>query len=79
MMIFYCLNWYHSFGTKYKLESHEKICENKDFCNVIAPSEGTKILEFNQFQKPDKEPFIIYKDRLQNTPLFVKKNLKINI
>ena len=26
------------------------------------PSEGTKTLEFNQYQKPDKEPFIIYAD-----------------
>ena len=28
---FYCLNFLHSFGTKDKLESHEKACENKDF------------------------------------------------
>ena len=26
------------------------------------PSEGTKILEFNQYQKYDKAPFIIYAD-----------------
>ena len=26
------------------------------------PSEGTKILEFNQYQKSDKAPFIIYVD-----------------
>ena len=26
------------------------------------PSEDTKILEFNQYQKPDKVPFIIYAD-----------------
>ena len=26
------------------------------------PSENTKILEFNQYQKPDKAPFIIYAD-----------------
>ena len=25
-------------------------------------SEGTKILEFNQYQKSDKAPFIIYAD-----------------
>ena len=45
-----------------KLESHRKVCENKDFCNVIMPSEDTKILELNQYQKSDKEPFIIYAD-----------------
>ena len=26
------------------------------------PSEDTKILEFNQYQKPDKAPFITYAD-----------------
>ena len=26
------------------------------------PSENTKILEFNQYQKSDKAPFIIYAD-----------------
>ena len=26
------------------------------------PSEGTKILEFNQYKKSDKAPFIIYAD-----------------
>ena len=30
-----------------KLESHKKVSENKDFCNVIMPSKDTKILEFN--------------------------------
>ena len=40
--------------------SKKKVCENKDFCNVVMPSEDSKILEFNQYQKSDKEPFIIY-------------------
>ena len=35
---------------------------NKGFCNVILPSESTKILEFNQYQKSDKVQFIIYAD-----------------
>ena len=59
---FYCLNCLHSFRTKSKLESHEKVCENKDFCNVIMHAEDTKILEFNQYQKSDKASFIIYAD-----------------
>ena len=45
---------------KKKLQSHKKVCENKDFCNVIMPSEDTKILEFNQYQKSDKGPLILY-------------------
>ena len=59
---FYCLNCPHSFATEKKIESHKKVCQNKDFCNVIMPSEDTKILEFNQYQKSDKAAFIIYGD-----------------
>ena len=40
----------------------KKVCENKDFCDVLVHSEVTKILEFNQYQKSSKEPFIIYGD-----------------
>ena len=59
---FYCLNCLHSFRTKTKLESHNKVCENKDFCNVIMPFEDTKKLEFKQYQKSDKASLIIYAD-----------------
>ena len=41
---------------------HKRICENKDFRNVNIPSEDTNILEFNQYQKSDKAPFIICAD-----------------
>ena len=47
---------------KKKLESHKKVCENKDFCNIMMPSEDTKIFEFNQYQKSDKAPLTIYPD-----------------
>ena len=47
---YYCLNCLHSFRTKNKLESHIKVYENKDFCNVVMPSENTKTLEFNQYR-----------------------------
>ena len=59
---FYCLNGLHSFATIKKLKSHKKVCENKDFCNVKMPFEDSKILKFNQYQKSDKAPFIIYAD-----------------
>ena len=35
---FYCLNYPHSFAIEKKLESHKKVCENTEFCNVIIPS-----------------------------------------
>ena len=58
----YCLNCLHSFATENKYASHKKVCENKDFCNTVKPSEDTTILEFNQYQKSDKAPLIIYAD-----------------
>ena len=59
---FYGVNCFHSLRTKSKLELHKKVCENKDFCNIVMPFESTKILEFNQYKKPDKAQFIIYAD-----------------
>ena len=50
------------FCKRKKRESHKKVCENKDFFNVPMPSEDTNILEFNQYQKSDKAPVIIYGD-----------------
>ena len=56
------MNCLRSFRTKKKLESHKKVCEKRELCKVIMLSENTKILEFNQNQKLDKAPFIIYVD-----------------
>ena len=36
---FYCLNWFYSFRTENKLESHKKVCENKDFWDIVMSSE----------------------------------------
>ena len=41
---------------------HKRVCGNKNFSKIIIPSEDTKIFEFNQYQKSDKAPFIIYAD-----------------
>ena len=60
---FYCLNCLHSLATGNKRESQENVFEKKkDFCNTVMPSEDTKILEFNQYQKSDEASFIIYSD-----------------
>ena len=45
-----------------KLESYKKVCENQVFCKVNMPSGESKILEFNQYQKSNIEPFVIYED-----------------
>ena len=59
---FYCLNYLHSFRTENKLKSHEKVCKNKDFCGILMPSQKENILQFNQYIKSDKIPYIIYAD-----------------
>ena len=56
----YCLNFLHSFASENKSEFYKNVYENKYFCNVIVPSEDTKILEFNLYQQSDKLPFVIY-------------------
>ena len=50
------------FATENKLELHKQVCENKNFCSIRISSKDTKILKFNQYQKSDKAPFIIYGD-----------------
>ena len=59
---FYSLNCLHAFATQIKRQSHEAVCKNKDFCNVVMPSKDTKRSEFNQYQTSDKAAFVIYAD-----------------
>ena len=62
---FYCLSCFHSYRTKNKLESHKKICENRNYCNVEMPNECNKIIKYNQGEKSIKSPFIIYECLLE--------------
>ena len=59
---FYCLNCFHSYRTKNKLEEHKKICENFDYCHVEMPTKDNNIIKYNQGEKSIKLPFIIYAD-----------------
>ena len=56
---FYCLNCLHSFAIESKPKSHEIICENKDFCGIVLPTQMNNILELNQCMKSDKMAYII--------------------
>ena len=38
------------------------MCENKDFCGIVIPSEKDNVLEFNQYVKSNKITHIIYAD-----------------
>ena len=59
---FYCLNCFHPYRTKSKLESHKKICENHDYCHVEMPTKDNNIIKYNHGEKSMKVPFIIYAD-----------------
>ena len=53
----------------------------KIFCNVVIPFGCTKLLEFNQYQIPDKVPFIIYTalDGLYGNILLILKRTRKDV
>ena len=59
---FYCLNCFHSYRTKNKLEAHKKICENHDYCHVEMPIKGNNTIKYSHGEKSMKLPFAIYAD-----------------
>lgn len=64
--MFNCL---HSFGTEFKLKSHEKVYKNKTFHGIILLFSKNNILEFNKYMKSDKISCSIYAD----IECFIKK------
>ena len=59
---FYCLNCFHFYKTKNKLEAHKKICENHDYCHVEMPIKDDNTMKYNHGRKSMKLPFVIYAD-----------------
>ena len=59
---FYCLNCFHSYRTRNKLEAHKKICENHDYCHVEMSTKDNNIIKYNHGEKSMKLPFVIYAD-----------------
>ena len=59
---FYCLNCFHSYRTKNKLEAHEKICENRDYCHAEMQTNDNNTIKYNQGEKSIKLPFVVYAD-----------------
>ena len=59
---FYCLNCFHSYSTKNKLKTHERVCNDHDYCYVEMPNEDNKILKYNHGEKSLKVSFMIYAD-----------------
>ena len=56
---FYCLNCFHSYGTKEKLKKHEKVCNDHDYSYVEMPNDNNNILKYNHGEKSLKTPFMI--------------------
>ena len=48
---FCCFNCFHSNATKNKLQNHENICKNHDYCYVEMPNEDNKILKIQPWRK----------------------------
>ena len=59
---------------KKRLEKHERICKDHDFCHVKMPDQNNKILKYNSGEKSLKVPFII--ECLLKTLIHVKIILK---
>ena len=59
---FYCLNCFHAYTARNKLERHKNVCENRDYCYVEMLNEDNKILKYIQGEKSMKAPCIIYAD-----------------
>ena len=59
---FYCLNCFHSYRTKNKLEAHKKIRENHDYCCVEMPTKDNNVIKYNHGEKSIKLPFVVYAD-----------------
>ena len=59
---FHCLNCFHSYRTKNKLEAHKKVCENHNYCHVEMPAKGNNTIKYNHGEKSIKLPFTIYAD-----------------
>ena len=59
---FYCLNCFHSYRTKSKLEAYKKICENRDYCRVEMPTKDNNAIKYNHGEKSIKLPFVVYAD-----------------
>ena len=64
----YCLNFnnflncFHSYRTKYRLEKHNNVCENHDYCYIEMLKEGNKVLKYKHGDKSMENPLTIFAD-----------------
>ena len=58
----YCLNCFHYYRTKEKLNAHEELCVNNNFALIKIPTEKTKYVSSTPGKNTLKNAFIIYAD-----------------
>ena len=58
---FYCLNCFHSYRTLNKLQKHERVCNNHDYCPIDMPEKHEKV-KYLPGEKSLKALFIICAD-----------------
>ena len=56
---FFCRNCMHLFRTDNKLKKHERLCLNKNYCEIVMPKQGKNILKFTSNEKSLHMPHII--------------------
>ena len=56
----YCLNCFHLYITKNRLEKHKNVCNDDDY--VEMPNKDNKILKYKHGEKSLKAPVITYAD-----------------
>ena len=78
VMIF-CLNFFHSFKTKSKLESHKKVHEDEKFCKNGILSKDTKIINFIQQHESGKKAAIIFVNDYCGSLILKKDGSKSNL
>ena len=57
----YCMNCFHFYRTEEALRNYMKVCEDKGYCYIEMPKEGT-ILKYNHGFKSMKAPFMFVAD-----------------
>ena len=58
----YCLNCLHSCRTLNALKSHDKLCENHDYCNVKMPNDDNKYISSTLGKNSLRVPIDVYAD-----------------
>ncbi|KAL6421596.1 hypothetical protein ACFW04_014325 [Cataglyphis niger] len=57
-----CDRCMHYFRTSDKLSAHSENCERMNECAIVLPTEEDKWLNFNNYERKERVPFVVYAD-----------------